>query len=127
MKADRSIYINDTSKCAICEKPSLFVIEWYGVDQYGKNPELVDDRGVCGSFEHLVHASRHEEYGGVPDAIFLKYSNKKQSELLNAVLEISYPKNAKQALEKMIAGEELLRKIKIKLSAEPPLPLIDTF
>lgn len=115
MKADRNIYINDTSRCYICENPALFVVEWYGVDQKGENPELVEDRGVCGRFEHLVHASKNDYYDGPPDAIFLKDSDDdEQPELLKIIIGVLNPENTKQALENAVRGEELIRKIKLQ-------------
>ncbi len=44
------------SKCYVCGKPAKYVIEWYGVNQFGENPEVVDERSTCSNFDHIVQA-----------------------------------------------------------------------
>ena len=58
-------------KCYIeeCESPLKYTIEWYGLNQHGKNPLVVDERNVCENIEHLVSASFHSRFGGFPDGI----------------------------------------------------------
>jgi len=58
-------------KCSIenCQNPASYLIEWYGVNQHGENPVVVDERQVCENFDHIVRASHHESYGGFPDGI----------------------------------------------------------
>ncbi|MBU0459905.1 MAG: hypothetical protein KJ597_07395 [Nanoarchaeota archaeon] len=52
-----------------CNKSPRYIIEWYGVNQYGQNPEVADERAVCDQFSHLVNLSYHNRFGGVPDGI----------------------------------------------------------
>ena len=56
-------------QCIICGDDYRFILEWYGVNQHGKNPELVDESHVCGEFRHIFEASHHDDYGGIPDRI----------------------------------------------------------
>jgi len=44
-------------RCDDCGKKSLYVLEWWGVNQYGENPEVVLELGSCGNFEHMLNAS----------------------------------------------------------------------
>ncbi len=75
-------------KCCICGKPAKYIIEWYGVNQFGKNPEVADEKSVCSNFNHIVQASRHEDYGGVPDGIVdYKTLNIEHPSLLEKVIE----------------------------------------
>ena len=64
------------NKCCIdgCENPPRYVIEWYGLNQHRENPEVVGEATVCKQFEHLVTASYHDRFGGVPDGI-VNYHN----------------------------------------------------
>jgi len=52
-----------------CINQAQYVIEWYGLNQFGKNPVVADERPVCGDFTHMVHASFHDQFGGVPDGV----------------------------------------------------------
>jgi len=74
-------------KCYICGGKAVYVIEWYGVNQFGENPEVIEERSVCGDFNHIVEASRHEFYG-LPDGIVdYKTLDKEYFHLLKRVLE----------------------------------------
>ncbi|MDP3733622.1 MAG: hypothetical protein Q8R37_00165 [Nanoarchaeota archaeon] len=59
------------NKCYIdnCSASTQYIIEWYGLNQHGKNPLVVDERAVCSDIEHLVKASYHHLFGGIPDGI----------------------------------------------------------
>ena len=52
-----------------CQSPPKYIIEWYGVDQNGENPDVADEVAVCEQFDHLVRLSYNDRYGGVPDGI----------------------------------------------------------
>lgn len=71
-----------------CQKPPKYIIEWYGLDQHGKNPEVADERAVCEEFEHLVKLSYHDSFGGVPDGI-VDFDNwdKENPSLVKRVIE----------------------------------------
>lgn len=60
-----------TNRCYIerCLQLAQYVIEWYGFNQHGQNPEVADERSVCDNFYHLVEAGKHEAFGGFPDGI----------------------------------------------------------
>jgi len=68
-----------------CENSAKYCIEWYGVNQYGENPYVVDERNVCEP--HLVEGSVHEDFGGVPDGIVDLESYKERPELLEEVIK----------------------------------------
>ena len=59
------------NKCYVdeCQNKARYIIEWYGLNQYGKDPEVVDEIAACEQFLHLVSLSYHDEFGGVPDGI----------------------------------------------------------
>jgi len=46
-----------TYECDHCGESSSYILEWYGVDQNGNNPEVVLEIGSCGNFEHMLNAS----------------------------------------------------------------------
>lgn len=75
-------------KCYIddCEKPLKYIIEWYGLNQLGENPEIVDECNTCDDFEHLVKASYHNEYGGTPDGIVDYKTGEENPSLLEKVI-----------------------------------------
>jgi hypothetical protein len=52
-----------------CTTKARYCIEWWGLDQYGENPVVADERSSCGDPEHLIALSQHNEYGGYPDEI----------------------------------------------------------
>jgi len=52
-----------------CQNPPKYILEWYGVDQNGENPDVADERAACEQFEHLLSLSYHNDFGGVPDGI----------------------------------------------------------
>ena len=68
-----------------CTNYSRYCIEWWGENQFKKNPITVDERYVCES--HLVAGSFHEDYGGVPDLIIDLESDKERPELLEEVIK----------------------------------------
>ena len=63
----------DESQCYIpsCDNKPIYLIEWYGFNQHGENPLVVDERAVCTEFEHIVLSSFHDRFGGNPDGIVL--------------------------------------------------------
>lgn len=52
-----------------CLRPPVYVIEWYGLNQHGKNPIVADEALVCGNFAHIFALSHHPAYGGTPDGV----------------------------------------------------------
>jgi hypothetical protein len=52
-----------------CNNNAEYSIEWWGLDQDGKNPTIVDELHTCNNPEHVVNLSKHQEFGGYPDEI----------------------------------------------------------
>ena len=79
-------------KCYIegCNRPATYMIEWYGVNQHGEDPHVADERPVCDDINHIVSASEHDEYGGVPDGI-----------VDCATLNIEHPELLEEVIKKM--------------------------
>ncbi len=68
-----------------CENSAKYFIEWYGLNQYGENPVVVDEIDVC-EF-HLVKSSVHPDYGGVPDNIGDIEPEKDRPDLLEEIVK----------------------------------------
>ena len=84
-----------------CNNPLQHIIEWHGLNQYGENPEIVDERYVCEEIEHLVQVSRHADFG-FPDAVLDYKTEKEKPELLKRITEILDQDNPKNQLELML-------------------------
>lgn len=52
-----------------CREKSVYFIEWWGLNQNRKDPEVVDEAYSCQRTSHIIKLSKHDEYGG-PDAIY---------------------------------------------------------
>ena len=46
-----------------CGKKAVYCFEWYGVNQFGEDPEIVGERNVCSDRNHLLRGSEHDDYG----------------------------------------------------------------
>jgi hypothetical protein len=68
-----------------CNEPAKYCIEWHGVNQYKEKPLLVDEAYVCKNMFHLVQASYHEDYGGVPDCIYDYDTSEELPELIKEI------------------------------------------
>ena len=78
------------SRCYVdgCQNPPKYIIEWYGLNQHGENPEVADERASCEKFEHLVNLSYHDRFGGVPDGIVdFEDLDKENPSLVQKVIE----------------------------------------
>ena len=58
-------------KCSYdgCEKKARYCIEWWGLNQHGKNPIVVDESYSCTNPHHLIELSHNPNLGGYPDEI----------------------------------------------------------
>ncbi|GAF85972.1 unnamed protein product, partial [marine sediment metagenome] len=52
-----------------CWSRAKYCIEWWGLNQHGKNPVVADERDVCANPKHIISLANHDEYGGYPDEI----------------------------------------------------------
>jgi hypothetical protein len=68
-----------------CKEPAKYCIEWHGVNQYKEKPWLVDEAYACRNMFHLVQASYHEDYGGVPDCIYDYDTSEELPELIKEI------------------------------------------
>lgn len=88
MSADS--YEEPHDECYIegCGRLATYIIEWHGVNQHGENPLVVGERPVCDNIKHIVTASEHEDYGGVPDGIVdYKTESIEHPDLLEEVIQ----------------------------------------
>ncbi|MEK6950979.1 MAG: hypothetical protein AABX13_04625 [Nanoarchaeota archaeon] len=68
-----------------CDRSAVYCLEWWGVNQYGKNPIIVSERYSCLDPEHLIDLAHHNEYGGYPDEINSVETGEAKSRLLELV------------------------------------------
>ncbi len=68
-----------------CPNKAKYCIEWWSLNQYGKNPYVVDERYSCAKPDHLIALSEHKEYGGYPDEINTVEGERVKPELLSLV------------------------------------------
>jgi hypothetical protein len=52
-----------------CKSNAIYNIEWWGLNQHGKNPEIIVQRYSCSIPRHLLNLSRSDEFGGYPNRI----------------------------------------------------------
>lgn len=53
-----------------CPAASAYCLEWWGVNQHGKNPLVVYERYSCEDSAHLIACADHEDFGGYPDEVY---------------------------------------------------------
>ena len=56
-------------RCEKCGEEARYLLEWWGLNQHGENPEIADETYVCSNPEHIIQEAHHPDYGGYPDAI----------------------------------------------------------
>jgi len=93
----------DISQCAYypyCAEAPLYCLEWWGVNQYGKNPLVVFECYSCAS--HLLSSALHLDYGGYPDEIQDSETLQPQPYLLAVVSRALDEEWSPQRLEEML-------------------------
>ena len=64
-------------KCEVngCKSKPVYVLEWYGYNQFGKDPEVVQEIYVCKNFQHMIRLGEDDgpdginEYERIPEGI----------------------------------------------------------
>lgn len=68
-----------------CQRKSAYGLEWWGLNQHGKDPRIVAERYSCHLSEHLVGLAHHDDFGGYPDEINVADTGEVKSRLLDLV------------------------------------------
>ena len=81
-------YSYDVSRCFICSEKSTYILEWYGLNQYGEKPIVVREIGACSNFRHIVESAKigYDDFGkmdGIVDYETLDREHPKLTDLVN--------------------------------------------
>ena len=68
-----------------CLSEPAYCIEWFGLNQHGKNPIVVMERYSCDNSRHLIASSQNNVFGGYPDEIQNTTHYEAKPKLLTAV------------------------------------------
>jgi hypothetical protein len=69
-----------------CKNKDVYCVEWWGLNQFGKDPEIVHEVYSCANPKHLIALSGPEEYdGSLPDNIYNVNTDKGKPRLLAIV------------------------------------------
>jgi len=71
-----------------CNKRARYCIEWWGLNQHGKNPHLADECYSCTDPHHLIKLSHNSNLGGYPDEIYTDTPPGVRSKVLPKLLEL---------------------------------------
>ncbi len=52
-----------------CNNQPDYCVEWWGLNQHGKDPMVVLERYSCRDPHHLIRVSHNDIFGGYPDEI----------------------------------------------------------
>ncbi len=99
--------------CQVCDKPSKLVAEWYGVNQYGRSPELVAEQGSCLDFRHLIESSYIQyNFFNFPDKVVDAETELKYSSLTELLIKALLMKEKKEDLTQICEqGQFLLNRM----------------
>lgn len=98
-----------------CGEKAGYCIEWWGLNQHGKNPVVADERYSCSNPEHLIRLSQHNAYGGYPDEIYSVGTFEIKQDLLSLV---------KKAIDGDLESETIDNLV---LIADPPKEQLSLF
>ena len=78
-----------TGSCLIdkCKKPAKYTLEWYGYNQHGEDPLVVEEVDVCEDFEHIIAASYSDNLGELNGIVDYETKDEEQQELYKKVLK----------------------------------------
>ena len=69
-----------------CNNKDFYCIEWWGLNQHGKDPEIVNETYSCTNSEHLLAMCHPNQYDGTfPDEINIDETGEARPELLRIV------------------------------------------
>lgn len=81
--------------CDLCGERSKYILEWYGVNQHGKNPLVVHEVSSCPNFEHIVEImnSNSNKFGtpldGIVDSETLDVEHPILTDLVNEAYQLT--------------------------------------
>ncbi len=105
-------------ECEECGEEARYLLEWWGLNQHGENPEIADEIYVCSNPEHIIKEAHHPDYGGCPDAVCDALNGKEESpellELIIKAMDNPTPENI-SAIEAFVMGTSPIGKRQLEL------------
>jgi len=95
--------------CGYCKRRSKFSVEWYGLNQYGENPEIIADVSSCRNFRHMVAVSSEIcNYLGNPDAVVDYKEDFEYSSLITVLIKALNSKPGSELDDICEQGQDLI-------------------
>ena len=76
---------DNSSVCGFCGMNSHYVFEWHSLNQFGEDPRVIHEVGVCCYFGHMLDVGFDSEYGIADALVSVRDYNKEYPHVIKAV------------------------------------------